>query len=229
MNRRRTGPRLAAAACSAVLLLAAGCSADALSSEVVAQDAAPQSAADGPHGAESGPGAEDAEPGPCVIPDVMGSSWVPTQKEQEAKRAVFKVLDEQFPQAPGKTDPDRQLREGLIGIAIDPDARGYVAVVDPTLVDVAALEAKLKSAADAEHARRPGVRAVKMRAQGGCHSAEELLDSLQRIPGIIQSHAGQVAWSVSAYDSRIHIEIDPADPIAAALREQLGDRISFED
>lgn len=101
-----------------------------------------------------------------------------------------------------------------------------MAVVDPALLDVQELDAELKAAADAEHARRPSVRKVKIRAQGGCHSAAELIDALDRIPDLIRPHPGQMSWHTSPYDSRIHmVDMDPASPTAVRLREQLGELV----
>ena len=136
MRMRPNGPPRRAGASAVALLLAAGCSAD-VPPEVVAQDAAV----------------------PCTVVDDWTARWVPTEGEQQAKRAVFDVLDRRFPDA-GKQDPHRTLREGFIGIAVDRPAREHVAVVDPALVDVRDLDAELKAAADAEHARRPGVSKV---------------------------------------------------------------------
>lgn len=221
---RYVRPGLAAIVSSAALLLAAGCSSDAPRSEVVAE-------AGTAVGVDPTPDARDAaDAGPkCAVPDVPMPQWTPAQAEQDAKKAVSDVLDKRFPGAPGKSDPRRQLEEGFIGIAIDRPAHEYVAVVDPALVDVGNLETELKAAAQEEHDRRPRVRKVGIRAQAGCHAASKLIDALQRIPQIIRPHPGPIAWYPSAYDSRIHIDTDPAAPAATALRDQLGDLISFED
>ena len=125
--------------------------------------------------------------------------------------------------------PDRELRAGLVGIAIDTERRGYAAVVDPALVDVAALDSELKAAATAEHARRPSVPKVDIRAEASCHSAAELVDALDRIRVIAQEHEGIGSWFPNPNTSRIQVDAIPGSPGAVELERQLGDRVSLED
>lgn len=141
---------------------------------------------------------------------------------------VLTLLHERFAEGT-KVGPYAEIADGLIGIAIDQATRGYVAVVDPALVDVLELDRELRAVARAEHERKPSVREVNIRAQAGCYSSAEVIEALTIVGEVATAKdaSGVFSWHPRAADSRVAVDANAVGE--AELSRRLGDRVAFDE
>lgn len=153
--------------------------------------------------AQGGPEGPAPSASDCVIPDDQRlasresvaeaanyayQDWAASPEAQASIEQINKEIEATFDAA---ADADA-LSRGLIGLTLDHHAQEVVVVVDPTLVNDAALER------DVEQAAEPS---VEVRVSAGCNSAVELLATRH----LIDSQA----WSQDASKASYGWYLDP--------------------
>lgn len=152
----------------------------------------------------------------CLLPGA--GDWRPLGADLQAAADLDNLLAQRYLSG-GKDSTRQALSRGLIGVAADGVARGYVVVVDPTVLDVKALGADLA-----------GLKAARpVRVQTGCYSAAAVratLDEVQRLADAYGATYGAgIDRSTSQVDVRMRVESDAA----LAIAERLGDRVSVTE
>lgn len=156
--------------------------------------------------------------------------WRLQARDFQMRRYLEAVLTKRYGRVT-KVDPGPRLANGLIGFTSDADAREFVAVVDPGLIDVGELDTALKQAARAKLPElKPGP-AIRVRAQTGCHTAAALREAYDvlreyedRRPRVLTSSI-RLAPESSAFRVTVH----PNSPVTQELRNRLGDRVIVEE
>jgi hypothetical protein len=168
----------------------------------------------------------------CRFPSFSEASppWRMRADDFRMRAHLQSVLTERFGRIT-KVDPGPRLDHGLIGLGHDGAVQGFVAVVDPGLVDVAELDAALKKAARAKEKELSSTRTTPVRAQAGCHSAAELREAYDvlrevrdRRPPVLSS-SFHLAPEASAY----RVFVPPGSPTVEELTTRLGDRVIVDE
>jgi hypothetical protein len=185
--------------------------------------------------------AVEAPPGGCEVPDVNVSRaatptsagyehqrWVADEAGQKAMSAIESSMRLQFGEQ-SKESPYGQLANGLIGITVDDRAKQVVAVIDPALVDGAALTSRLSKVAQN---RAADAALLDVRVQAGCHSARDLMTAISTIQqrdwhpqATKATYVGSLNPRTSTYEYTF-AENDRA--VGEALQARLGDLVTVD-
>lgn len=165
----------------------------------------------------------DAERLPAGYYDYQ--AWLANERAQSAKEPVDKRIAEKKGEGK-KGDPYGTLASGIIGVAIDDNNEQLVVVVDPKIIEPEPLQAELRGAAAAEHARNPAAPEIGVRTQAGCHSVDELSKAAAVIkdrswhPKAINASYGV---HLNAYTTVFDLRFRTQDvEVGTALAEELG-------
>lgn len=152
--------------------------------------------------------------------------WAANDHSQAVFAKLQNALEARFG-ATSEANPHAPLRGGLIGSALDHEARQMVVVVDPGYSDAPGLQNQLEQVAARGGKSRSFVRVLR-----GCHPAAALADAAGKIAqrGWHGRAAGVVfGYGVDAHTSTVEVTFSAADSdVAQALKDELGDLVTIE-
>lgn len=152
----------------------------------------------------------------CLIPGA--GDWRPLGADLQVQEDLDALLAERYLSG-GKDSTRQALSRGLIGVAADGIVRGYVVVVDPTVLDVKALGADLA-----------GLRAARpVRIQTGCYSAAALRATLDEVQAIAGQYRASFGAGIDRNTSRVDVRMREESDAALAIEERLGERVSVSE
>lgn len=152
----------------------------------------------------------------CVLPGA--GDWRPLGADLRTRTDLDALLAERYLRD-GKDSTRQALSRGLIGVAEDGNVRGYVVVVDPTVLDVKALGADLAGLRPA----RP------VRIQTGCYSTAALRATLNEVQAIAGRYRASYGVGIDRATSRVEVRMRADSDAALAISERLAERVTIAE
>lgn len=147
----------------------------------------------------------------CIVDPGGDPSWTEQSEAASDIHTIGKQLSAQYGSANG------WLSQGIIGVALDDGSRRVIVVVDPSQVDVSALQTRLADAASG---------GTPILVQAGCHSASDLAEAGSFLAN---TQLGNASFELSPYDSTWHVFLSKgAVEVEDRLSSRFGNLVHVE-